>query len=191
MEIYHFRYYETGTLTTPTPHPGRRGSWRRAPGWPPPRSATGSRTGGRETGLRRHRGKYLYLIKYHHICYEWVPMMIIGRSEMDKYGTSYLILLDWHFSCISITTFSNWIIIPQYPWENPESWPPQTRKTFRAQLAVGVSSDWLVCCDVNLLVVVAMQCSTVQCDIYCDILINLSHFLPRPPAPGLNQNLVI
>ena len=59
-----FRYYETGTLTTPTPHPGRRGSWRRAPDWPPPRSATGSRTGGREIGPQKLRGNY-YFSKSH------------------------------------------------------------------------------------------------------------------------------
>ena len=52
-----FRYYETGTLTTPTPHPGRRGSWRRGPASPPPRSPTGSRTGGSETGRLRDPGK--------------------------------------------------------------------------------------------------------------------------------------
>ena len=51
------RYYGTGTPTTPTPHPGRRGSWRRGRDSPPRRSPTGSRTGDRETGQQRPLGK--------------------------------------------------------------------------------------------------------------------------------------
>ena len=50
----------TGTLTTRTPPPARRGSWLRAPGSPPPRSLTGSRTGGSGTGRQRDPGRLFF-----------------------------------------------------------------------------------------------------------------------------------
>ena len=56
-----FRFSATGTLTTRTPPPARRGSWPRALGSPPPRSRTGSRTGGSGTGRLRDPGKSYFL----------------------------------------------------------------------------------------------------------------------------------
>ena len=55
-----FRFSATGTLTTPTPPPERRGSWPRAPASPPPRSPTGLRTGGSGTGRQRDPGKIFF-----------------------------------------------------------------------------------------------------------------------------------
>ena len=62
------RFSATGTPTTRTRPPARRGSWPRAPGSPPLRSQTGSRTGGSETGRQRDPGKrFLFLLLFYEI----------------------------------------------------------------------------------------------------------------------------
>ena len=62
LQFHIFRFSVTGTLTTRTPPPARRGSWPRAPGLPPPRSLTGSRTGGSGTGRQRDPGRLFFIV---------------------------------------------------------------------------------------------------------------------------------
>ena len=61
LQFHIFRFSVTGTLTTRTPPPARRGSWLRAPGSPLPRSLTGSRTGGSGTGRQRDPGRLFFI----------------------------------------------------------------------------------------------------------------------------------
>ena len=65
LQFHIFRFSATGTLTTRTPPPARRGSWPRAPDSPPPRSRTGSRTGGSGTGRLRDPGKIFLLLFFY------------------------------------------------------------------------------------------------------------------------------
>jgi hypothetical protein len=86
------------------------------------------------------------------------------------------------------TVFENWIITKRcWKYENNIATPPDTFPAYRSSRVINVGSKKLFCC--TEICVVAVMCSTKQCQTDPSILISSYH--KRPGAPFLFPSRVV